>query len=256
MRRRGLEPPPGYPGPGPQPGNTALISVRFAPDRPNRPEARTIWTHWTIWMLSRMLLRAANSRPPSRRWRRLGRAGWSVAPLGHEVDARRHAVEPPGHPRDPCAEELHDGGHEDHADVVASMRIAEASPTPRSLRSTSGLRTNVPACRVERREARRHDRNEAGPGPGCSTAYGLRFTRGGRGARCGAGRRLPLAAGCLRRRQSTSVMSGGSCVSTWFMSPATSPRRARGGCRCPATPRTRTDGGRRRAPVRRHGPRS
>jgi len=28
MRRRGLEPPPGYPGPGPQPGRPAVISVR------------------------------------------------------------------------------------------------------------------------------------------------------------------------------------------------------------------------------------
>ena len=27
MRRRGLEPPPGYPGPGPQPGNSSVISV-------------------------------------------------------------------------------------------------------------------------------------------------------------------------------------------------------------------------------------
>jgi hypothetical protein len=27
MRRRGLEPPPGYPGPGPQPGNSRVISV-------------------------------------------------------------------------------------------------------------------------------------------------------------------------------------------------------------------------------------
>src|SRR5215210_6825126 len=27
MRRRGLEPPPGYPGPGPQPGNAGVISV-------------------------------------------------------------------------------------------------------------------------------------------------------------------------------------------------------------------------------------
>ena len=28
MRRRGLEPPPGYPGPGPQPGNPSVISVQ------------------------------------------------------------------------------------------------------------------------------------------------------------------------------------------------------------------------------------
>ena len=53
MRRRGLEPPPGYPGPGPQPGNSTVISVRCVPDRPYRPGARTIWTHRTIWMLPR-----------------------------------------------------------------------------------------------------------------------------------------------------------------------------------------------------------
>src|SRR5688572_13228444 len=57
VRRRGLERPPGYPGPGPQPGNPGVISVRIAPDRPNRPGMRTIWTHRTIWMLPRMLPR-------------------------------------------------------------------------------------------------------------------------------------------------------------------------------------------------------
>jgi hypothetical protein len=34
MRRRGLEPPPGYPGPGPQPGNPRVRSVHFASERP------------------------------------------------------------------------------------------------------------------------------------------------------------------------------------------------------------------------------
>jgi hypothetical protein len=34
MRRRGLEPPPGYPGPGPQPGNRGVICVHFASERP------------------------------------------------------------------------------------------------------------------------------------------------------------------------------------------------------------------------------
>ena len=55
MRRRGLEPPPGYPGPGPHPGNPGVISVRIAPDRPHRPGMRTIRTDRTIWMLPRML---------------------------------------------------------------------------------------------------------------------------------------------------------------------------------------------------------
>jgi hypothetical protein len=57
MRRRGLEPPPGYPGPGPQPGNPGVRSVRCVPDRPYRPGARTMRTHRTIWMLPRMLPR-------------------------------------------------------------------------------------------------------------------------------------------------------------------------------------------------------
>jgi hypothetical protein len=59
MRRRGLERPPGYPGPGPQPGNSAVISVPLAPDRPNRPDLRTIRTHRTIWLLPGMLPRVA-----------------------------------------------------------------------------------------------------------------------------------------------------------------------------------------------------
>jgi hypothetical protein len=57
MRRRGLEPPPGYPGPGPQPGNPGVISVRIAPDRPYRPVSRTIRTQRTVWTLPRMLPR-------------------------------------------------------------------------------------------------------------------------------------------------------------------------------------------------------
>jgi hypothetical protein len=36
MRRRGLEPPPGYPGPGPQPGHRGVISVRSASQHPPR----------------------------------------------------------------------------------------------------------------------------------------------------------------------------------------------------------------------------
>jgi hypothetical protein len=58
VRRRGLEPPPGYPGPGPQPGNSTVISVPIVPNGPYRPAARTIRTHRTIWMLPRMLPRA------------------------------------------------------------------------------------------------------------------------------------------------------------------------------------------------------
>jgi hypothetical protein len=62
--RRGLEPPPGYPGPGPQPGNASVRCVQTALDRPDRRAAWTSWTHRTIWMLPRMLPRP---RPCSRR---------------------------------------------------------------------------------------------------------------------------------------------------------------------------------------------
>jgi len=57
MRRRGLEPPPGYPGPGPQPCRPGVRCVRIAPERPMRPGSRTIRTGRTIWMLPRMLPR-------------------------------------------------------------------------------------------------------------------------------------------------------------------------------------------------------
>jgi hypothetical protein len=54
MRRRGLEPPPGYPGPGPQPGEPGVMPVQIPVDH---PAAWTIWTYWPIWMLPRMLPR-------------------------------------------------------------------------------------------------------------------------------------------------------------------------------------------------------
>ena len=74
MRRRGLEPPPGYPGPGPQSGDAGVISVRTAPNRPYRPGARTIRTHRTIWMLPRMLPRAGTAGGAWRRGERYGRS--------------------------------------------------------------------------------------------------------------------------------------------------------------------------------------
>src|SRR5215218_8883342 len=61
MRRRGLEPPPGYPGPGPQPGAGKCRSVQILQERPDRLVAWTIWTHQTIWMLPRMLPRLASA---------------------------------------------------------------------------------------------------------------------------------------------------------------------------------------------------
>jgi Methyltransferase FkbM domain len=78
MRRRGLEPPPGYPGPGPQPGNSGVISIRCVPYRPYRPDVRTIRTHRTIWMLPRMLPRAARLRMKAR-----GAASPAASPRMH-----------------------------------------------------------------------------------------------------------------------------------------------------------------------------
>ena len=69
MRRRGLEPPPGKPGPGPQPGNPSVRYVRPAPERPMRPGTRTIRTHRT----GRMLPRCCHE-PAPRSVRGVGRA--------------------------------------------------------------------------------------------------------------------------------------------------------------------------------------
>ena len=57
VRRRGLEPPPGYPGPGPQPCHPGVRYVQIVRQRPERARIWTQWTVWTIWMLPRMLPR-------------------------------------------------------------------------------------------------------------------------------------------------------------------------------------------------------
>src|SRR3954471_13565331 len=62
MRRRGLEAPPSYPGPGPQPCRLKRRSVQIVQERPDRMVAWTIWTHQTIWMLPPMLPRLAGRR--------------------------------------------------------------------------------------------------------------------------------------------------------------------------------------------------
>jgi len=79
-RRRGLEPAPGHPGPGPEPGDPGVISARIAPERLYRPGSWTIRTQRTIWTLPR--LRASSSsggyRPAAGGWsfdRRLDSAG-------------------------------------------------------------------------------------------------------------------------------------------------------------------------------------
>jgi hypothetical protein len=91
VRRRGLEPPPGYPGPGPQPGNGGVISVWIAPDRPYRPTGRTIRMHRMIWMLPRLLPRAGrphDGRTTAARTASLGGATRIGAPRGR-ADGRR-----------------------------------------------------------------------------------------------------------------------------------------------------------------------
>jgi hypothetical protein len=75
VRRRGLEPPPGYPGLGPQPGNRGVRSVRLAPERPSRPAARTIWTHRSGWMLPRMLSVRRPLGGLGTRMKQMGQAG-------------------------------------------------------------------------------------------------------------------------------------------------------------------------------------
>jgi hypothetical protein len=64
MRRRGLEPPPGYPGPGPQPGNPRVRSVQGVRSARSTTAARTIWTHRTGRKSPRMLPRALHTDEP------------------------------------------------------------------------------------------------------------------------------------------------------------------------------------------------
>ncbi len=102
MRRRGLEPPPGYPGPGPQPGNSTVISVRCVPGRPYRPGARTIRTHGTIWMLPRMLPRFViwSGAPAMSSWRcQPIRRGHNDSALSTDVRWPCHKGRTPSWPR-------------------------------------------------------------------------------------------------------------------------------------------------------------
>jgi len=57
MRRRGLEPPPGYPGPGPQDGGRLTGEWCFVQQRRFCRRWRILWTPWTGWMLSKVLSR-------------------------------------------------------------------------------------------------------------------------------------------------------------------------------------------------------
>jgi hypothetical protein len=116
MRRRGLEPPPGYPGPGPQPGHPSVRSVQIAQERPDRRLAWTERTHRTAWMLPRMLPRRPRSErspwaPPARGGRACqrrpvcdrrpsgGGSGTDVPGRSFHDDAHRA-----GHPAHPNAE--------------------------------------------------------------------------------------------------------------------------------------------------------
>jgi hypothetical protein len=107
MRRSGLEPPPGYPGPGPQPDSSGAVSVRYVPDRPHRPAAGTIWTDWTFWMLSRTLPRRSVALSPFSSMHERGGSRWRpdrrllvVVPSGRRMpvlgDARPNGREQEG----------------------------------------------------------------------------------------------------------------------------------------------------------------
>ena len=119
MRRRGLEPPPGYPGPGPQPGNSTVISVRCVPDRPYRPAAGTMRTHRTIWMLPGTGARARRTR-----WSdRFGHQRGAAQPAAGLVRSR--AVRPwRGRARSPArAASRARGGRADSAHVAGAEQL-------------------------------------------------------------------------------------------------------------------------------------
>src|SRR5687768_7839404 len=93
MRRRGLEPPPGYPGPGPQPGNPGATYVHIAPERPIRPAIWTPWKHRTGWMLSRVLSRIRLAHARDTRDRTLSRHCDSELTVGDDArNSSRAAV--------------------------------------------------------------------------------------------------------------------------------------------------------------------
>ena len=110
MRRRGLEPPPGYPGLGPQPCNAGVRSVLCVHCVQIVRGFWTRWTQWTIWMLPRMLPRSRScprvDRGSQARRRRHSpvrrrapalhgrvRGVYLVGPLGVRGDGLRRDVE-------------------------------------------------------------------------------------------------------------------------------------------------------------------
>ena len=105
MRRRGLEPPPSCPGPGPQPGDPKRRSVQIVQERPDRMVAWTIWTHQTIWMLPRPAVRGGAGPDPVsdsgqggiRRTRLARSFNATLDALERSVEARRHLVTDAGH---------------------------------------------------------------------------------------------------------------------------------------------------------------
>jgi hypothetical protein len=77
VRRRGLEPPPGYPGPGPQPDRRRVSCVHFVLAGAFRPPIGTQWTDWTGWTLSRAFSRSlARRRFSHHRAVSLNVSGW------------------------------------------------------------------------------------------------------------------------------------------------------------------------------------
>ena len=111
-----LEPPPGYPGPGPQPGDAKRRSVQVVRRRPDRLVAWTIWTHQTIWML-----------PRGRRARELlTRAVGLEAPRYTAVHGEEQPAEEQG---------AHEEGHDQHAELPVAR-----------LAGYTALRATAPTC--------------------------------------------------------------------------------------------------------------
>ena len=100
MRRRGLEPPPGYPGPGPQPGasTNSAIGARATASIEPRPAQPVLRMPAAIPLMARKLARASSSPSPSAAARdRRSSSIWSndigsTYGLRRSIEARRSAL--------------------------------------------------------------------------------------------------------------------------------------------------------------------
>ena len=146
MRRRGLEPPPGYPGPGPQPCKPAH---QIRPMRPGRPGLRTEWTDLDV---------AADVATSQGGWPSAPLATWdpSSRPQRPNYRARLRAAEAEVGQRDGVI------GASVPKWIAGTGSTPNASParspTPADLRSGPTSR----AMRRRRSTGRREDQGEGG----------------------------------------------------------------------------------------------